>query len=65
MLRRRRKARDDSYKTWIFNPLMFCVFSAFLIIRGIITDPMQGLTIFVLTVIGWAVFKRVSARELV
>lgn len=65
MLRFRGKAIDKRYKTWTFNPIIFCVFSVFIVIRGIVTDPLQGLAIFMLAVIGWGVLRRVSARELV
>ena len=64
ILRRRGKAVDPWSRTWTFNPVKFCVFSAFLVVRGIVTDPMQGLTNFILVVIGWGVFRSVSAREL-
>lgn len=65
ILRRRGKALNKRDKTWTFNPVIFCAFSAFLVIRGIITDPIQGLIIFSLAVIGWAMFRRVSAAGLI
>ena len=59
MLRRRRgKTHERSYGTPTFNPVIFCVFSSFIVIRGVITDPIQGLAILILTLIGWAVFRR-------
>ena len=65
MLRFRGKAVDERYKTWTLNPVIFCVFSASIIMRGVITDPLQGLAIFILAVVGSGVFRRVSAHELV
>lgn len=65
ILRRRGKALNKRDKTWTFNPVIFCAFSVFLVIRGIITDPIQGLIIFSLAVIGWAMFRRVSAAGLI
>ena len=34
-----------SYHTWIGNPLVFTSVSAFLVLRAIMTDPLQGLAI--------------------
>lgn len=33
------------YRTWIGNPLIFTSVSAFLVLRAIMTDPLQGLAI--------------------
>lgn len=34
-----------SYHTWIGNPLIFTSVSAFLVLRAVMTDPLQGLAI--------------------
>lgn len=54
----RRRDLNQSYRTWTFNPIIFCVFSSLILVRGIVTDPFQGLAVFFITLIGWAVFKR-------
>lgn len=58
ILRRRENALDRSYRTWTFNPVIFCVFSSLILMRGIVTDPIQGFAVLFLTLVGWAVFKR-------
>ena len=58
ILRRRENGPNRSYRTWTFNPIIFCLFSSLIIIRGIATDPIQGFAVFFLSLVGWAVFKR-------
>ena len=58
ILRRRENALDWSYRTWTFKPVVFCVFSSFILIRGVVTDPIQGFATLFLTLSGWALFKR-------
>lgn len=58
ILRHRENARNRSYRTWTVNPIIFSLFSSLIIVRGIITDPIQGFAVFFLTLVGWVVFKR-------
>ena len=58
ILRHRESAANRSYRTWTCNPIIFCLFSTLILIRGIVTDPTQGLAVFFLTLVGWAVYKR-------
>ena len=58
ILRRGVSSLVSEYRTWTFNPVIFCIFSTLLLVRGVITDPAQGFAIFFVTLIGWAVFKR-------
>ena len=56
--------RDDgdpnsaSYRTWTMNPCIFGVVSGLLVLRGVISDPLQGAAIALLFVAGWAIFQR-------
>ena len=63
VLRRRETPLDGSYRTRSFNPVIFCIFSGFLVTRGVITNPLQGFAILFLTVIGWAVFKHRTMKS--
>lgn len=58
VLRRRENALNRSYRTWTFNPIIFCVFTSIILVRGIVTDPIQGFAVFFVTLVGWIVFKR-------
>lgn len=66
ILRRRRREVSSphtrpstyTYRTRTCNPVIFCLFSTLILVRGVVTDPSQGLAVFFLTLIGWAVFKR-------
>lgn len=57
ILRRQGNPSDSGFRTWTANPIIFCILSAFLVVRGIITDPIQGLVLIVLTIIGIFVGK--------
>ncbi|KAI0129942.1 large neutral amino acids transporter small subunit 1 [Xylariales sp. AK1849] len=46
----------SKYNTWIGNPIIFAVVSSLLILRGIITEPFQGLAILLVGLLGLAVF---------
>ena len=58
VLRRGGKCIDQLHRTWTFNPVIFCVSSFFIVVRGIITDPLQGLALLIFTLAGWAWFRR-------
>lgn len=45
LLDRSRSSRPSRYRTWIGNPVVFSMVSAFLILRAVVTDPFQGLAI--------------------
>ncbi|KAL2051127.1 hypothetical protein ABVK25_008556 [Lepraria finkii] len=63
VLRRRETPLDGSYRTRSFDPVIFCIFSGFLVTRGVITNPLKGFAILFLTVIGWAVFKHRTMKS--
>lgn len=64
LLLRRREARQLSqpvhtgskYTTWVGNPIIFTVVSGLLILRGVMSDPLQGLAIGFVAFCGMAVF---------
>ena len=62
---RRRAGFHTSHRTWTINPIVFCAFSAFLVVRGIISDSKQGLMILILAIIGLVIYRLHFARELV
>ena len=57
-LRQSRPYSDSAYKTRTANLVVFCIFSGLLVIRGVITDPLQGVVIVVLALIGLALFRQ-------
>lgn len=64
LLLRRRESRQlsqavrpgSNYNTWIGNPIIFTVVSGLLILRGAISDPLQGVAIGFVALCGMAVF---------
>lgn len=44
------------YNTWIGNPIIFASVSGLLILRGVIAEPLQGLGILVVGLLGLGVF---------
>ena len=46
------------HRTYTFIVIIFCIFATCLVVRGVITDPMQGVAIFVLGLLAWIVFRR-------
>lgn len=63
LLMRRREAAAGGmtatarrYHTWIGNPLIFTSVSAFLVLRAVMTDPLQGLAIVSVLASGVAAF---------
>ena len=58
ILRRRQDGlKSQTYQTWTINPACFCVFSSYVVVRGIITNPFQGLAIVVLILMGAGIFR--------
>lgn len=57
---RRREAAEATtsrmHRTWIGNPLIFTSVSAFLVLRAVMTDPLQGLAILSVLASGIAAF---------
>lgn len=47
ILRQQPELREPVPRTWTINPIIFCVCSAFIVLRGVITDPFQGLALLV------------------
>ncbi|KAJ4396507.1 hypothetical protein N0V93_000726 [Gnomoniopsis smithogilvyi] len=59
LLMRRREVAEMTthrHRTWIGNPLIFTSVSAFLVLRAVITDPLQGLAIVSVLASGVAAF---------
>ena len=46
------------YRTYTIFVIVFCTFATCLVVRGVITDPMQGVAICVLGLAAWIVFRR-------
>jgi hypothetical protein len=44
------------YRTSTFNPVVFCVLSAFLVARGVLAEPKQGLAIVIMLACGWGIW---------
>jgi hypothetical protein len=58
VVRSKATASTASYRTYTFNPVVFCVVSGFLVVRGVITDVLQGVAIFSVGALGWLVYRR-------
>ncbi|KAG6356854.1 hypothetical protein INS49_014728 [Diaporthe citri] len=54
---RSRSSRPARYRTWIGNPVVFSMVSAFLILRAVVTDPFQGLAIVLVVGSGVGAFS--------
>ncbi len=48
--------RGFHYRTWTGNPIIFSVISSLLILRGVITSPIQGLMVGVVALVGLGAF---------
>ncbi|KAI9769479.1 MAG: Y+L amino acid transporter [Geoglossum simile] len=44
------------YRTHTLNPVVFCVLSAFLVVRGVLVEPKQGAAVVVMLGVGWGVW---------
>jgi uncharacterized membrane protein len=51
------------YRTWTPIPAIFCMVSGFIVLRGVVNDPMQGGMIVALVGIGWMVFRWKYRKE--
>ncbi|KAK3944197.1 large neutral amino acids transporter small subunit 1 [Diplogelasinospora grovesii] len=60
---RQRSGLDPKYRTWTGNPVIFTVVSGLLILRGLLTEPLQGFAIAAAGVLGLAVFYWNSKRN--
>ncbi len=57
VLRRRDDPRaTPRYSTWVGNPVIFSIVSGLLVLRGVLTDPLQGLAIVLVGSLGLGVF---------
>jgi solute carrier family 7 (L-type amino acid transporter), member 6 len=45
------------YKTWTFNPVIFTCFSSLVVLRGMISDPLQAVAIVGVMGVGWAIWQ--------
>lgn len=59
---RSRSSRPSRYRTWIGNPVIFSMVSAFLILRAVVTDPFQGLAIVLVVGSGAGAFHMRPGR---
>ncbi|KAI8268452.1 hypothetical protein K4K58_005235 [Colletotrichum sp. SAR11_239] len=61
LLRRRDRrapvAKAAEYRTWLINPIIFSAISGLLVVRGVITDPLQGAAILLVALFGLAFFS--------
>lgn len=62
IIRRREKADNSerqrlAYRTWIGNPIIFSAVSGFIVLRGILSDYLQGLAIVFVLGIGCVIFR--------
>ncbi|KAF6841688.1 large neutral amino acids transporter small subunit 1 [Colletotrichum plurivorum] len=61
LLRRRDRraptAKAAEYKTWLINPIIFSAISGLLVVRGVISDPLQGAAILLVAVFGVVFFS--------
>jgi hypothetical protein len=60
----RRQDVGTEYRTWTLNPAIFCLLSGFIVLRGVVNDPMQGGVIAALVGIGWMVFRWKYRKEI-
>ena len=61
----RRAGVSTDYRTWTINPVVFCFVSGFIVLRGVVTDLLQGAAIGALVVVGWIIFKWKFAKRVV
>jgi amino acid transporter len=50
------KPATTVYRTNTLNPVVFCVLSAFLVARGVLVEPKQGVAIVTMLGVGWGVW---------
>jgi len=55
-IRKRAAPGSAQYQTATAFPIIFCITSGFLILRGILNSPLQGVGVVVLTAGGWALY---------
>ena len=53
----RRAGVSTGYTTWTPNPFIFCIASGFIVLRGVVTDPLHGAAIGALVAVGWLAFR--------
>jgi hypothetical protein len=61
----RRQDVGTEYRTWTLNPFIFCLVSGFIVMRGIVTDLVQGGAIAALVGLGWVFFRWRFGKETV
>jgi hypothetical protein len=64
VLRRRPGHLKPDHRTSSFNPVIFCVVSGFLVLRGIITAPIQGIALIICIFLGLVVRKFLGQGEI-
>ena len=52
----------STYRTSTANPVIFCLLSGILVLRGIISDPLQGAAMALLILAGFMLFKYTFRR---
>ncbi|WDK12322.1 large neutral amino acids transporter small subunit 1 [Colletotrichum graminicola] len=50
-------AKAAEYSTWLINPIIFSAISGLLVVRGVISEPLQGGAIFLVAVFGAVFFS--------
>ncbi|KAF2666913.1 amino acid transporter [Microthyrium microscopicum] len=54
--RRARNSEPHLYQTWTINPLIFITLSSLFVIRGLVANPLQGVALCAVSLVGWIVF---------
>ena len=57
------KSTEVQHKTGTHNPIIFCILSAALVLRGMIQDPLQAAFIVLALMAAWGLWK-IRKREI-
>jgi L-type amino acid transporter 6 len=47
---------QETYRTWLANPIIFCAVSVFILLQGVVTDPLQAAALLGMVGVGWGVY---------
>lgn len=50
-------AKAAEYSTWLINPVIFSAISGLLVVRGVISEPLQGGAILLVALLGSGFFS--------
>jgi len=60
----RRADANAGYTTWTLNPVIFCIVSGLIVLRGIVSNPVQGTVIVGFAAAGLLVFTWRFRKEI-